>query len=52
MAKFISLASFIVAGIIFADILTHGSQFAQAAGGTQYITGPVINGLLGQPAPA
>ena len=47
MAKFVSLASLVVVGIIIADIVTHGSQFAQAAGGTQYITKPAINGLLG-----
>lgn len=49
MAKFVSFASLVVAGIIFADILTHSAQFAQAAGGTKYITQPAINGLLGVP---
>jgi len=47
MAKFWSLASLVVAGIIIADIVTHGSQFAQAAGGVQYIENPAISGLLG-----
>jgi hypothetical protein len=48
MAKIISLASLVVAGIIIADIVTHGSQFAQAAGGVSYIENPAINGLLGK----
>jgi hypothetical protein len=47
MAKFVSLATLVVAGIIFADILTHASQFSQAAGGFQYIENPAIKGLLG-----
>jgi hypothetical protein len=47
VAKLISLASLVVAGIIIADIVTHGSQFAQAAGGVQYIENPAISGLLG-----
>ncbi len=48
MSKFISLASLVVAGIIFADIVTHGSDFAQAAGGTQYILNPTYDALLGK----
>lgn len=47
MAKVISFASLVVAGIIFADIITHGSQFAQAAGGVQTIAGPAEQALLG-----
>jgi hypothetical protein len=47
MAKFFSFASLVVAGIIIADIVTHGSQFAQAAGGLQYVENPAISGLLG-----
>ena len=49
MAKLVSFASLIVVGIIVADIVTHGSQFAQAAGGLQYIENPAISGLLGVP---
>jgi hypothetical protein len=49
MARFVSLASLVVVGIIIADIVTHGSQFAQAAGGVQYIENPAIAGLLGYP---
>lgn len=48
MSKFISLASLVVVGVIIADIVTHGSQFAQAAGGTQYITNPAFDALLGK----
>ena len=48
MAKFISLASLVVAGVIFADIVTHGSDFAQAAGGAQYILNPTFDALLGK----
>ena len=48
MSKFISLASLVVVGVIIADIVTHGSQFAQAAGGTQYITNPALDALLGK----
>ena len=48
MAKFVSLASLVVVGIIIADIVTHGSDFAQAAGGLQYVENPAIAGLLGQ----
>jgi hypothetical protein len=47
MARFVSLASLVVVGIIIADIVTHGSDFAQAAGGVQYIENPAISGLLG-----
>lgn len=47
MAKVISLASLVIAGVIFADIITHGSQFSQAAGGTQYILNPTYDALLG-----
>lgn len=47
MARFVSFASLVVVGIIIADIVTHGSQFAQAAGGLQYIENPAIKGLLG-----
>ena len=49
MAKLVSFASLIVVGIIVADIVTHGSDFAQAAGGLQYIENPAISGLLGVP---
>jgi hypothetical protein len=45
--KIVSLVSLVVVGIIIADIVTHGSQFAQAAGGFQYIENPAIKGLLG-----
>ena len=48
MAKFISLASLVIGGIIFADIITHGSEFSQAAGGLQYITNPAYDALLGK----
>ncbi len=48
MARFVSLASLVIVGIIIADIVTHGSQFAQAAGGTQYITTPAYDALLGK----
>lgn len=47
MGRAVSLISLIVVGIIFADIITHGSQFAQAAGGIQKIENPAISGLLG-----
>jgi hypothetical protein len=47
MAKVISLASLVVVGIIIADIVTHGSDFAQAAGGAQSIAGPAEQALLG-----
>jgi hypothetical protein len=47
MAKFFSLASLVVVGIIVADIITHGSQTAQAAQGVASITNPAIGGLLG-----
>lgn len=43
----IALATLVVTGIIIADIVVHGSQFAQAAGGVQYIENPAISGLLG-----
>lgn len=49
LGPFVSLASLVVVGIIIADIVTHGSQFAQAAGGVQYIENPAISGLLGVP---
>jgi hypothetical protein len=48
MARFISLASLVIVGVIIADIVTHGSQFAQAAGGTQYILNPTFDALLGK----
>lgn len=48
MAKFFSLAALIVGGVIIADIVTHGSQFAQAAGGTQYVLNPTYDALLGK----
>ncbi|HEV3370878.1 MAG TPA: hypothetical protein VG074_15030 [Acidimicrobiales bacterium] len=48
MAKFFSLASLVVVGIIIADIVTHGSQFAQAASGFSSIENPAIGGLLGK----
>ena len=47
MAKVIAFASLVVGGIIIADIVTHGSDFAQAAGGVTQIENPVIGGLLG-----
>jgi hypothetical protein len=49
MSRFFSLATLVVAGIIIADIVTHGSQFSQAMGGLQYVENPAISGLLGQP---
>jgi len=49
MARFFALASLVVGGIIVADIVTHGSQFAAAMNGVQYVEGPAIQGLLGQP---
>lgn len=48
MARFISLASLVIVGVIIADIVTHGSQFATAAGGTQYILNPTFDALLGK----
>jgi hypothetical protein len=46
--QFIPIISLVVVGIIIADIVTHGSQFAQAMGGLQYVENPAIAGLLGQ----
>jgi hypothetical protein len=48
MAKFVSLASLVIAGVIFADILANASAFATAAGGTQYILNPTFDALLGK----
>jgi len=48
MAKFVSFASLVVVGIIIADIVTHGSDFAQAATGVSTIENPAIGGLLGK----
>jgi hypothetical protein len=47
MAKLVSVVSLVVVGIIIADIVTHGSQFAQATQGVSTITNPAIAGLLG-----
>jgi hypothetical protein len=47
MSRFFSLATLVIAGIIIADIVTHGSQFATAMGGVQYVENPAIKGLLG-----
>lgn len=47
MAKLVSVVSLVVVGIIIADIVTHGSDFAQAAGGFSQIENPAIAGLLG-----
>lgn len=47
MARFFSLAALVVGGIIVADIITHGSQTAQAAKGVATIEDPAISGLLG-----
>ena len=47
MAKFFSIVSLSVVGIIIADIITHGTQTAQAAKGVATIEDPVIGGLLG-----
>jgi len=48
VGKIVSFGSLVVVGIIIADIVTHGAQFAQAAGGVQYIENPAIAGLLGK----
>jgi hypothetical protein len=47
-ARFVALASLVVVGVIIADIVTHGSSFAQAAGGVQYIENPALDALLGK----
>jgi hypothetical protein len=47
MSRAVSVISLIVVGVIIADIVTHGSQFAQALGGVQYVENPAISGLLG-----
>jgi hypothetical protein len=47
MAKFIAFGSLVVVGIIIADIVTHGSDFAQASTGVVNIEKPAIAGLLG-----
>jgi hypothetical protein len=49
MARFGSIVTLIVLGIIAADVITHGSQFAQAAQGFTSIENPAISGLLGKP---
>lgn len=49
MARFFSLASLVVVGIIIADIVTHGPQFSQAMQGFRYVENPAIEGLLGVP---
>lgn len=48
MARFVSLASLVIVGVIIADIVTHGSEFAQAAQGTASITNPAYDALLGK----
>jgi hypothetical protein len=49
MAKFIALASLVVGGVILADIITHGSQTAQAAQGIgSGLVNPALGALLGQ----
>lgn len=48
MARLFSLMTLVVAGIIIADIVTHGAQFSDAMGGFQYVENPAISGLLGQ----
>jgi len=48
MAKVISVISLVIVGVIIADIVTHGPQFAQAAGGAQYIENPAFDALLGK----
>jgi hypothetical protein len=47
MAKWFSLASLVVAGLIVADIVTHGSEAKAAAQGVQAIEVPAISGLVG-----
>lgn len=47
MAKFFTLAMFVVGGIIVADVLTHGSEAESAATGVASIEDPAISGLLG-----
>lgn len=48
MSKFFSLAALVVAGIIVADIVTHGKTTANAATGVSKITNPAITALAGK----
>lgn len=51
MGKLVSLAALVVGGVILADIITHGSQTAQAAQGVgSGILTPSFNALLGKTA--
>ncbi len=50
MSRFFSLAALVVGGLIVADIVTHGSQVAQASQGLTGLETPVIHGLLGSTA--
>ena len=52
MARAFAFGSLIVAGIIIADIVTHGTQFGQAMYGIQRVESPAISGLLGTVPPA
>ena len=50
MSRVFSFLALVVAGIIIADIVTNGSQFAQAMQGVTSVENPMIRGLLGKPS--
>lgn len=48
MAKIVALASLVIGGVILADIITHGSETAQAAQGVgSGLINPAYSALLG-----
>jgi hypothetical protein len=49
VAKFASIASLVVVGIIIADILIHPAGTAQAMGGLIGMENSAVGGLLGAP---
>ncbi len=48
MSKFFSLAALVVAGIIVADIVTHGATVKNAMTGFSKVTTPSITALAGK----
>jgi hypothetical protein len=50
MARFASIASLVVIGVIIADILTHPQGVKAASSGITGVVRPSLNALLGQPS--
>lgn len=52
MSRFFAFATFVVGGMIVANLVIHGSQTTQVLGGLTSLEGNVGNQLLGSPSKA